>query len=136
MANISRSPFPGMNPYLERSDLWPDVHNRLITIMANNLAPQVRPQYYVAIEERIYATLPESSFIGRADATMVEPDDAASWPRITESLAPYLQALLQDLYRQAGYDLRIDYRSEPVPPLAPPDAAWADELLRQAGVRA
>ena len=46
-----------------------------------------------------------------------------------------LQALLQDLYRQAGYDLRIDYRAEPVPPPAPPDAVWADELLRRAGVR-
>jgi len=41
-----------------------------------------------------------------------------------------LQSLLPALYKQAGYDLRIDYRTEPVPPLTPADAAWADELLR------
>jgi multiple sugar transport system ATP-binding protein len=27
-------PFPGMDPYLERRDLWPDVHQRLITYSA------------------------------------------------------------------------------------------------------
>jgi hypothetical protein len=46
-----------------------------------------------------------------------------------------LQNLLHTLYEQAGYDLRIDYSIDPVPPLSPPDDAWADELLRQAGLR-
>ena len=38
-------------------------------------------------------------------------------------------------YERGSYDLRIDYRSEPVPPLAPAAAAWADALLRQHGRR-
>ncbi|HIQ05115.1 MAG TPA: DUF4058 family protein [Anaerolineae bacterium] len=46
-----------------------------------------------------------------------------------------LGALLQLLYDRAGYDLRIDYRQEPAPPLEGDDAAWADALLRQAGLR-
>jgi len=46
-----------------------------------------------------------------------------------------LGALLQQLYDRAGYDLRIDYRQEPVPPLEKEDAAWADALLRRAGLR-
>jgi hypothetical protein len=25
------SPFPGMDPYLEAPELWPDVHHRLIS---------------------------------------------------------------------------------------------------------
>jgi hypothetical protein len=29
-----RSPFPGMDPYLEHPSLWPDVHNRLIVAIA------------------------------------------------------------------------------------------------------
>jgi len=48
------SPFPGMNPYLEHPSLWAGIHHRLITAIANDLAPKVRPQYIVAIEERVY----------------------------------------------------------------------------------
>ena len=48
------SPFPGMNPYLEHPDFWPEVHNRLIVVIADSLVPQVRPKYRVAIEKRIY----------------------------------------------------------------------------------
>ncbi|MBI1879407.1 MAG: DUF4058 family protein [Chloroflexi bacterium] len=43
-----------------------------------------------------------------------------------------LQSLLPVLYEQAGYDLRIDYHAEPVPSLAPANAAWASALLQQA----
>jgi hypothetical protein len=43
--------------------------------------------------------------------------------------------LLHDLYDQASYDLRIDYTGDPDPPLSSADAAWADRLLRQQGLR-
>ena len=46
-----------------------------------------------------------------------------------------LQAVRQDVYDRGAFDLQIDYRQEPVPPLAPDDAAWADALLREKGVR-
>ncbi|MEG4318545.1 MULTISPECIES: DUF4058 family protein [unclassified Microcoleus] len=46
-----------------------------------------------------------------------------------------LQALLNDLYDRAAYDFRIDYTTEPVPPLAEPDAVWADAWLRERGLR-
>ena len=48
------SPFPGMNPYLENPDLWAEVHHRLISAIAINLAPALRPKYRVAIEKRTY----------------------------------------------------------------------------------
>ena len=35
----------------------------------------------------------------------------------------------------AGYDLRIDYRKDPLPPLRGDDAEWAHALLQQAGLR-
>lgn len=261
MTQNARYPFPGMNPYLEHPDLWPDVHNRLITMMANALTAQVRPYYYVAIEERVYWAGPKSNLVGRADVAVVEPTDETIWPRIGETLTLYnpflvdlptaapddeirewylevreaaggevvttiellsptnkqrgsagyasylkkrldillsqthlveidllrgglplpmtgdppesdyrivvsrtelrpqahlyafnvrdampacpiplrqedglatlsLQTLLPALYEQAGYDLRINYHLEPVPPLAPADALWAAELTR------
>ncbi len=48
------SPFAGMNPYLEHPSLWAGIHHRLITAIANDLAPKLRPTYIVAIEERVY----------------------------------------------------------------------------------
>ncbi len=57
------SPFPGMNPYLEHPTLWSGVHHRLITAIANNLAPQIRPKYIVAIEERVYQISGEESLL-------------------------------------------------------------------------
>lgn len=47
------SPFPGMDPYLERQPHWRDLHHRLITAISDALMPQVAPAYYVAIEERV-----------------------------------------------------------------------------------
>ncbi|MBI2876344.1 MAG: DUF4058 family protein, partial [Candidatus Tectomicrobia bacterium] len=66
------TPFPGMDPYLERPGLWPDVHNRLITTIADALAPGLRPRYYIAIEERTYLAEPEELvFVGRPGAAVV-----------------------------------------------------------------
>lgn len=50
------SPFPGMDPYLEQPELWPEVHSRLIVAIADALAPQLRPKYRVALEKRVYQT--------------------------------------------------------------------------------
>ena len=46
-----------------------------------------------------------------------------------------LQGLIELCYARGRYHARLDYRAEPEPPLAPPDAAWTDELLRTAGLR-
>lgn len=68
------TPFPGVDPYLERHGLWPDVHNRLIVSVADVLAPQLRPRYFVSIEERTYMVVPDDLlFTGRADVTVVQP---------------------------------------------------------------
>jgi hypothetical protein len=36
---------------------------------------------------------------------------------------------LHTAYERARYDLRVDYRKPPVPPLSPADAAWAAALF-------
>ena len=58
---ISSSPFPGMDSYLEEPARWPGVHTRLITLIADTLAPQLAPVFTVAIEERVYITNGASS---------------------------------------------------------------------------
>src|SRR5687768_8054447 len=75
------SPFPGMDPYLEHPDLWPDVHHGLIEALREFLAPLLRPKYRVAIEKRTYFAEPEGlALVGRPDLGVVsgsEPGSAA-----------------------------------------------------------
>jgi hypothetical protein len=255
------SPFPGMDPYLEHPTLWPGVHNGLIAALQLSLAPQLRPRYYVAIEERLYITEPDQRvFVGHPDLAIIgqpvaetalkpapsassvlmvqvpmpdevqenylevretrtnhvltvleilsptnkrpgrgrrlyedksmevlasrthlveidlvragEPmpimgDDRASAYRILVSrgdcrpkatlyafgvrqpIPPFslplkptdqeptvgLGQILHDLYDRASYDLRLDYKGDPDPPLPKADAVWADDWLRQKGLR-
>jgi hypothetical protein len=46
-----------------------------------------------------------------------------------------LQAVLDTAYERAGFDLDIDYKKEPVPPLSKKWKEWADRLLREKGLR-
>ena len=49
-----RSPFPGMNPYLEHPELWSSVHSRLIVAIADVLADTLSQDYRIEIEKRTY----------------------------------------------------------------------------------
>ena len=72
-------PFSGMDPYLERPQLWPGVHNGLIAALQLALAPQVRPRYYIALEERVYVTESEyQRFVGRPELAVVGQSDVES----------------------------------------------------------
>ena len=46
-----------------------------------------------------------------------------------------LQGLIEQCYRNGGYDDDLDYRVDPEPPLDSANATWADELLRSQGRR-
>ncbi|MBE9110437.1 DUF4058 family protein [Nodosilinea sp. LEGE 07298] len=41
-----------------------------------------------------------------------------------------LQGLLNEIYERSGYDLKLDYGVEPVPPLTDAEAVWASGLLK------
>jgi Protein of unknown function (DUF4058) len=47
-----RPVFPGMDPWLEHPDLWPDVHNSLITAIRDVLNPEVVPRCVVRVDSR------------------------------------------------------------------------------------
>jgi hypothetical protein len=55
------SPFPGMDPYLEKPSLWPDVHHELISEIRATLTRQLDPGYYVQIQERVYISTEDDS---------------------------------------------------------------------------
>jgi hypothetical protein len=251
------TPFPGMDPYLEQSGIWPDVHNALIAALRDDLGPRLRPRYFVSLETRVYKdALGDLGLVGRGDVTVrrtleetcagYEAGDSAvvvvSLPepvlelfretylevrvpstgkvvtlieilspankaqgrgrgeylakrdevissqtnlveidllragdpmpfagydtpsdyrilirrganRLRADLMPFgvrgpiprfrlpllpgddeplvdLNAVLHALYDRAGYDLVLDYAAPPDPPLAPPDDAWAREVLQ------
>jgi hypothetical protein len=46
------SPFPGMDPYLERQDLWPDFHNRFAGEISVQLNRSMPPGYFAKTECR------------------------------------------------------------------------------------
>src|SRR5215471_13932126 len=64
------SPFPGMNPYLERASVWRDFHETFMPAAREILSAQVLPRYFVRIDEKVYIhelSTNERRFIGRSD---------------------------------------------------------------------
>ena len=61
------SVFPGMDPFLEGAD-WEDFHARFITGISDALVPELRPDYVVRTERRIYV---ENPF---GDSSLIRPD--------------------------------------------------------------
>ena len=47
-----RSPFPGMDPWLEAS--WGDVHHELISELRRQAVPQLPPDLFAVVEETVY----------------------------------------------------------------------------------
>jgi Protein of unknown function (DUF4058) len=67
-----------MDPYLEHPSLWPDVHNRLITAIADDLSERVAPRYYVGLERRTYLLKADDVvFIGRPDIAVASTAEAS-----------------------------------------------------------
>ena len=48
------SPFPGMNPYIERASVWHDFHKSWIPLVAALIGAQVLPRCFVRITEKMY----------------------------------------------------------------------------------
>ncbi|WP_165075142.1 DUF4058 family protein [Paludisphaera rhizosphaerae] len=75
------SPFPGMNPYLERDVSWHDFHERFLILGAGIIGAQIRPDYIVRVDDHIFVqeTTDESRrSIGRPDLTVIPTTRQAS----------------------------------------------------------
>jgi hypothetical protein len=74
------SPFPGMNPYLERAAVWRTFHPQYIATAQFHLAAQVRPRYTVNVETRLYIHEPPADRRFRAVANISVMPDPAGGP--------------------------------------------------------
>ncbi|MEA5619105.1 DUF4058 family protein [Cronbergia sp. UHCC 0137] len=79
------NPFPGMNPYLELPELWHQVHNRLIVAIADDLTPQIAPQYRVSIEERVYTSVDDIFLVGIADVAVAKRNNLETGTTLTKT---------------------------------------------------
>ncbi|EDX74636.1 hypothetical protein MC7420_6114 [Coleofasciculus chthonoplastes PCC 7420] len=65
----SQPNFPGMNPYLERPDIWPEIHYGLISGLMRTLNPVLNPKYRAAVDKRVYL---DSVLVGIPDTTVIQ----------------------------------------------------------------
>jgi hypothetical protein len=113
-----RSPFPGMDPYIEAFGLWEDFHSKLIGEMERTLASAVPDRYVVRTGERSYVAIGGPSGdegheflpdVALASARGPQEGDrpAAATPVATEGEpAPVLmQALLKAEYREVFLEI-------------------------------
>jgi Protein of unknown function (DUF4058) len=84
------SPFPGMNPYLEKPDVWHDFHQAYITAIRNALIPQIRPDYIAKIDDHIYIhelSGEERVFLGRSDVSVLHSNPTTATAAAARSIA-------------------------------------------------
>lgn len=60
----ARSPFPGMDPFLESPAIWPDVHSRLMNAIAELLAPLIAPKYIAELDTQVVLSREDPSAAG------------------------------------------------------------------------
>lgn len=103
------SPFPGMDPYLEAHDIWPDFHERLAMIISSELNSLLPRPYYARLEMR-----PE---VGIVDEELrvrrIVPDVAvASHPALKDQ--PGGVAVLEERRIEISHSLEVVVPSEPL----------------------
>ncbi|MBI2806721.1 MAG: DUF4058 family protein [Planctomycetes bacterium] len=85
------SPFPGMNPFLEREYTWKDFHDTLLFFIRGNLVPQVRPSFIVQIGEYLFVHEPSAEqrlLLGHADVSLSCNKDGGSQTATATNVSP------------------------------------------------
>lgn len=87
------SPFPGMNPYLERQFEWDSFHNHFLIECLKRLVPQIGTGYVVRSNTRLYIHEPsaeERRFFAQADVAISgQPSAGAAVATSTLSAPQY-----------------------------------------------
>ena len=93
------SPFPGMDPYLERPGVWQQIHTTLIVEMQYYLTPLLRPRYHVAIEQSTYLTLlpPPDQRIGIPEVVVTERGQSSGAAQTMEMLTSVAEPIVAEL---------------------------------------
>ena len=83
------SPFPGMDPYLEASTIWPDVHTSLMNIFREQLTPLLAPKYVAELETQVVIDhLDDEVQVVRPDVSLTPPRQATGSPAAVAMAEP------------------------------------------------
>jgi hypothetical protein len=96
-----RSPFPGMDPYIEACGLWGDFHHDLISEIKHALAQAAPERYLVRAGERSYVVLVEDEH----REAFVEIYEATPEQRLVTSIE--ILSPSNKRPRAPGYDLYL-----------------------------
>mgnify|MGYP001791265968 CR=1 FL=1 len=78
------SPFPGMDPYLERPAVWASFHSKFVVMLANAIEENLSAQYYVEVETRTYTDDgSDGVMIGIPDVVIT--NDRSRQPELTQA---------------------------------------------------
>ena len=101
------SPFPGMDPYLENPEIFPDLHDSLITYIRENLQANLPPPYYAAIGRRVWieasrrAIEPDVHVLRAGAARQVpSPTSGATAVASRSAARPVIVKVLHDEFRE------------------------------------
>lgn len=82
------SPFPGMDPYLESPDIWPDFHDTLASEIRGELNRSLPPTYYARLQRR-----PELGIVlHQGRVRRIVPDVTVVRTEVREARVPYAAA--------------------------------------------
>jgi len=113
-----KSPFPGMDPYIEACGLWGDFHSHLIEKICEKLADVAPEHYLVRTGERSYVVLVESegkkSYPFLPDVSMTAPRGRKKTPKkggtalaepAGEAEPVTMRAFIQEEHREAFIEI-------------------------------
>src|SRR5215207_8264630 len=109
-----KSPFSGMDPYIESAGLWGDFYYELISEIKRALASVLPERYFIRSEERSYIVLAGEEgkeahpFLPDAGIRSSGPDSAGGSPTTataiaepeTASVSVEMQAFIEERFRE------------------------------------
>jgi hypothetical protein len=104
-------PFPGMDPYLEAPDIWPDFHERLASIISELLNIQLPEPYYSRLQMR-----PEMGVILETGISRhIVPDVVvARYPILSSKPQTSPQLILTEPRTEVSQGIEIRVRTDPL----------------------
>jgi len=140
--NPMKTPFPGMDPYLEHPTLWPGIHSGLINVISQQIAPTLRPRYVASVEERVMVDVPQHQRVPKLWIKKTHPPRTASVGGLSSSVVavdePLVMEIDSDPVREyyieildRYQDLKVVTVIEVVSPINKADGPGRDEFLRK-----
>jgi len=82
------SPFPGMDPYLENQEIFPDLHDRLNTHLSEFLQSALPAPYYAALGRRVWIEMSHRSVGPDVNILGPRPETPRQEPASAVAVAP------------------------------------------------